>query len=81
MHRAYRRLSKRCNVDIIFLVGNVPEGASPEDDAWQKYGSSFVYLRRVWLKFGESKYTHVMATDENTFINIPGMFLLSAAFL
>jgi len=64
MRRAYRRLSQRWNVDIIFLVGNVPEGASPEDDAWQKYGSSFVYLRRVWLKFGESKYTHVMATDE-----------------
>jgi len=74
MRTVYHRLSKPWNVDITFLVGNVPDGASYCDDAWQKYGSSFGYLRKVWSEFGESSmYTHVMVTDENTFINIPGM--------
>ena len=34
-------------------------------------GISYEYFRKVGLDFG-NRYTHIMKTDENTFINIPG---------
>jgi hypothetical protein len=43
-------------------------------------GISYEYFRKVGLDLGK-RYTHVMKTDENTFINIPGTIPLPRSLL
>jgi hypothetical protein len=39
-----------------------------------EYGKTYEYLKKAGLEFG-NKYTHVMKTDDDSFVNIPGISL------
>jgi hypothetical protein len=38
-----------------------------------EYGKTYEYLKKAGLEFGDT-YTHVMKTDDDSFVNIPGTF-------
>lgn len=38
-------------------------------------GKTYEFLKKVGLEFGD-RYTHVMKTDDDSFVNIPGIALL-----
>jgi len=89
MRTAYSRLPKQLNVDVIFGEANVEcptskdsrknmplrNNAPSYDNCAEKYAKTYQYLRKTGLESGE-KYTHVMETDETTFVNIPGTYSL-----
>lgn len=41
-------------------------------DEYMNYGKTYEFLKKVGLEYG-GKYTHVLKTDDDSFVNIPGL--------